>query len=81
MFQPLIDAGFDVTTRNHAAAILAGDFAAEARALTDTLLALGMTARDLIRSGGGQAKSTIRLRDALYGRGLAQAHLLDPGHG
>jgi hypothetical protein len=58
-------AGFDVAARNHAAAILAGDFAAEAEGLIAALLGFRMTCREIIQSGGGHAEPTMRLRDAL----------------
>ena len=69
MLGALRAAGFDVATRNHAEAILTGDFAAELAPLTEALLAFRMTAREIIASGGGQAASTMRLRDALYAAG------------
>lgn len=69
MFDALIAAGFDLRTQNHARAILAGDFAQEIEALVAALLSFRITAREIIQSGGGQATSTMRLRDALYGAG------------
>lgn len=69
MPQALAAAGFDVVTRNHAAAILAGDFAEETAGLVRTLLSFRLTPRELIASGGGQAAPTLRLRDALYAEG------------
>jgi hypothetical protein len=68
MFSVLTAAGFDVATRNHAQAILAGDFAEEIEGLVGALLSFRVPAREIIRSGGGQAASTMRLRDALYAR-------------
>ena len=59
-------AGFDVRTRNHAEAILAHDFAAPLAALVDALLAFRVSAAEILGSGGGQAASTMRLRDGLY---------------
>ena len=67
MFHRLRAAGFDIETCNHASAILAGDFAPETEALCTALLEHRMTSRDIIRSGGGHAASTMRLRDALRG--------------
>jgi len=69
LFHVLHATGFDIATRNHAEAILKGDFAPEAEALVSALLGFGISARELIRSGGGQAQSTMRLRDALYAIG------------
>ena len=69
MLSVLIAAGFDVATRNHAQAILAGDFSEEIEGLVSALLSFQISAREIIKSGGGQAASTMRLRDALYGKG------------
>lgn len=65
MFEALRTAGFDVAMRNHAGAILAGDFVEEARSLIAALVGHKMSALDIIQSGGGHAASTMRLRDAL----------------
>ncbi len=69
MLAALGAAGFDVETRNHAAAILAGDFAAESAALAAALAGFRISAAEIIRSGGGHAFSTMRLRDALAAAG------------
>ncbi len=69
MFHCLQAAGFDVRTQNHARAILAGDFAEEIEGLISALLSFRISAREVVRSGGGQAASTMRLRDALYAAG------------
>ena len=61
--------GFDVLARNHAEAILLHDFEAPLHALVSVLLSFDMKARELVQSGGGQAKSTMRLRDSLYAIG------------
>jgi len=66
MLEALEHAGFDVATRNHARAILTGDFPASFKGLIDTLLKFRLSAPEIIGSGGGQAASTMRLRDALY---------------
>jgi len=65
MFEALRSAGFDIETRNHAQAILQGDFATETQVLIAALGGHRITARDIIQSGGGHAASTMRLRDAL----------------
>ena len=69
MFHVLRAAGFDVATRNHAAAILSGDFPDAVEGLISALLEFRILPRELVRSGGGQAASTMRLRDALYQHG------------
>ncbi|MEM9797476.1 MAG: BglII/BstYI family type II restriction endonuclease [Pseudomonadota bacterium] len=69
MFDALRQAGFDLDTRNHAEAILAGDFPETVAGLVATLLDFRLTAAEIIGSGGGQAASTMRLRDALYADG------------
>jgi len=69
MLSVLIAAGFDVATRNHAQAILSGDFSEEIEGLVSALLSFRISAREIIKSGGGQAASTMRLRDALYRKG------------
>jgi hypothetical protein len=69
VFEVLSAAGFDVETRNHAQAILSGDFSQEVEGLTSALLSFRVSSREIVRSGGGQAASTMRLRDALYERG------------
>ena len=61
----LREAGFDVLTSNHAAAILAGEFRHEATELADALLAFRLSPEELIASGGGEAPSTQRLRRRL----------------
>ena len=68
-FSVLRAAGFDVQTRNHAEAVLSGDFADEIEPLVAALLRFEISAREIVGSGGGQAQSTMRLRDALYGAG------------
>lgn len=69
MFEALRAAGFDIETRNHAGAILAGDFAAEAAELIAALLKVRIPARELIASGGGEAASTQRMRRELSDAG------------
>lgn len=69
MLDKLAEAGFDIATRNHALAILQGDFPEVLPELVDALIGFRIPALDIIRSGGGQAASTMRLRDALYARG------------
>ena len=69
MLNDLRAAGFDIETRNHAHAILVGDCPEVAADLCEVLSSFSIEAREVIGSGGGQAKSTMRLRDALYDKG------------
>ena len=69
MFEALRDAGFDVAVSNHAEAILTVDFPEVADDLVEVLLNFDVEAREIVGSGGGQAASTMRLRDALYRKG------------
>lgn len=57
--------GFDVLTRNHADAVLSTDFPEAVAELADALSRVRIPAEELIRSGGGEARSTQRLRHAL----------------
>jgi hypothetical protein len=69
MLHELRAAGFDVLTRNHAEAILLGDFAEETAELVAALAGFAIPAAELIGSGGGEARSTQRLRRVLAERG------------
>lgn len=69
MFQVLRASGFDLDARNHASAILSGDFAGELDGLVASLLQFRITAREIINSGGGHAEMTMRLRNALVAAG------------
>lgn len=62
-------AGFDIDVRNHALAVLEGDFSDPLAGLCETLIAVEIEAVDLIESGGGEARSTRRLRRALTRQG------------
>ena len=62
------EAGFDIDAKNHALAILTTDFPAPLEELCDTLLSFRISCTELIRSGGGEASSTQRLRRALAER-------------
>lgn len=68
MFNTLRQLGFDIEVMNHAEAILSVDFPGVAADLIEVLSAFRMDAREVIGSGGGQAPSTMRLRDALYAK-------------
>ncbi|MCL3881881.1 BglII/BstYI family type II restriction endonuclease [Marivita sp. GX14005] len=69
MFKRLTDRGFDIAIRNHAEAILAGDFPQVAEEVIAALLDFSIPAQELIGSGGGEAPSTQRLRRRLYDSG------------
>lgn len=69
MIPVLQAAGYDLQTRNHARAILAGDFGPELDGLVEALLAFRIEARELIQSGGGHSEMTMRLRNALVASG------------
>jgi hypothetical protein len=66
MFEDLRNRGFDIATRNHAAAILSVDFPEISGELEAALADLSIPAEELIGSGGGEAPSTQRLRRRLY---------------
>lgn len=69
MFERLRAAGFDLLARNHAEAILRGDFAPQTEELVEALLGFSIPAAELIASGGGEAASTQRLRRRLAASG------------
>lgn len=65
MFDRLRRKGFDIATSNHAEAILSADFKQESQELIDALQRVTIPAVELIASGGGEARSTQRLRRSL----------------
>lgn len=65
----LEEAGFDVQTENHALAVLTQDFPDPLRELCETLLDVRILDIELIQGGGGEAKSTQRLRKSLTNQG------------
>ncbi|EPX81524.1 BglII/BstYI family type II restriction endonuclease [Litoreibacter arenae] len=69
MFDGLRAKGFDVLAKNHAEAILQGDYPEVASQIIEVLAAFTIEAKEIVGSGGGQAASTMRLRDALYQKG------------
>lgn len=69
-------AGFDVQVKNHASAILTKDFPEPLTELCQTLLNIQIHCTELIRSGGGEARSTQRLRKALVSRGWAKRQVV-----
>lgn len=69
MFDRLSAQNFQVDFRSHARAILAVDFPEVAAQLEEVLLASTIPIEEIIGSGGGEAKGTQRLRNALKRRG------------
>ena len=65
MFEKLIARGFQVDFRSHAKAIVSGDFPEVAAQVEEVLLASAVPIEEIIGSGGGEAKGTQRLRNAL----------------
>ena len=61
--------GFDVETHNHALAILSKDFPVPMAELCGTLARIEIADVELIRSGGGEAQATRRLRRVLSDQG------------
>ncbi len=72
----LIDAGFDVQEENHAVAVLTEDFPDPLSELCDTLLEIKIADVELIRSGGGEANSTQRLRVSLAERNWIKENIV-----
>ena len=71
----LEDAGFDVQTENHALAVLTLDFPEPLRELCETLMEFRILDVELIQGGGGEAKSTQRLRQSLTDRGWCKRNV------
>jgi hypothetical protein len=65
MFDRLKERGFEIEFRSHAEAILSVDFPEVAEQLEGVLLASTVPIEEIIGSGGGEAKGTQRLRNAL----------------
>lgn len=65
MFEQLKGKGFEIEFRSHAEAILGVDFPEVAEQLEGVLLASTVPIEEIIGSGGGEAKGTQRLRNAL----------------
>lgn len=61
----LTDAGFDITQKNHALAVLARDFPVPLKELCGVLTGIKIADVELIQGGGGEASSTQRLRKDL----------------
>lgn len=69
LFPKLSAAGYDLTATYHANAILSVDFQDAARELDDLVSSLVVPIKELVGSGGGEAKLTQRLRRALHDEG------------
>jgi hypothetical protein len=69
MLDALIANGFQVKFESHARAILQLDFPEVAGELEEILLASTIPIEEIIGSGGGEAKGTQRLRNALHAKG------------
>src|SRR3954469_13781106 len=65
MFERLTEKGFEIEFRSHAEAILGVDFPEVAEQLEGVLLDSTVPIEEIIGSGGGEAKGTQRLRNAL----------------
>jgi hypothetical protein len=65
MFTALNAKGFEISYTSHAEAILSKDFEAASGELEECLLGLDLPITEIIGSGGGEAKSTQRLRRSL----------------
>lgn len=65
MFEALQEKGFQVEFHSHARAILEADFPGAAEELEKALLEATIPIEEIIAGGGGEAKGTQRLRNAL----------------
>ncbi|WP_018425767.1 BglII/BstYI family type II restriction endonuclease [Hoeflea sp. 108] len=65
MFEALVERGFQIEFQSHAQAILSVDFPAAIEELETALLATTIPIEEIIAGGGGEAKGTQRLRNAL----------------
>jgi hypothetical protein len=66
MFEALVDRGFQIEFRSHAQAILSVDFPDAVNELETALLSATIPIEEIIAGGGGEAKGTQRLRNALH---------------
>jgi hypothetical protein len=76
MFEALIQRGFQVEFHSHARAILAADFPGAAEELEQALLAASIPVEEIIAGGGGEAKGTQRLRNALNDLGWPKTEFI-----
>jgi Restriction endonuclease BglII len=76
MFERLKEKGFEIEFRSHAKAILGVDFPEVAEQLEGVLLTSTVPIEEIIGSGGGEAKGTQRLRNALAACGWHKHNFL-----
>ena len=69
MFDSLRAKGFDVEFQSHARAILSYEYQAAIAELEEILLAISIPIGELVGSGGGETKTTQRLRRAFSKKG------------
>lgn len=69
MLRILKEKGFEIELHSHAAAILERDFPDALAEIEDVLSRVDVPITEIIGSGGGEAKGTQRLRQALAGKG------------
>lgn len=69
MLKRLRDNGFEIELQSHAAAILERDFPDALAELDEVLAKTDVPITEIIASGGGEAKGTQRMRQALDARG------------
>jgi hypothetical protein len=69
LFDALVQRGFQVEFHSHARAILSVDFPEAVGELEQALLASSIPIEEIIAGGGGEAKGTQRLRNALNALG------------
>lgn len=65
MFEKIKERGFQVVTLHHAEAILTHDMSDAVTELERVLMAIEISAEELVRGGGGEGELTQRLRRAL----------------
>lgn len=69
MFDALLEKGFQIEFHSHARAILGADFPEAVEELEKALLTSTIPIEEIIAGGGGEAKGTQRLRNALSALG------------
>ncbi len=74
MFSALIEKGFQIEFCSHAEAILQVDFPQVEAELTEVLATFSIPASEIVSGGGGEAKGTQRLRNALNSRSWPKYH-------
>lgn len=74
MFSALLEKGFQIEFCSHAKAILQVDFPQVETELTEVLATFSIPASEIVSGGGGEAKGTQRLRNALNSRSWPKYH-------